>query len=166
MNIPGAYLCSAASFDRMSTGCWITVNGNKGSPVVSTDEVSGELIAVQSDTFYILTKTYPVALPKARIRNASLLLTKNQSGNYFLATGLGVIPNIAGAISTEYPGEFLMMAIPYFVIGSALGVSEVINNELRYPEANKLSEFVKFSRFPQGIPPGVKMRDLSLDARY
>jgi hypothetical protein len=96
-----------------------------------------------------------------RITTATLCLFKNQANKYFLATGLGLIPNIAGAIAHGM-SEFLAIGIPFAIAGIVNANVEVHANELRFPKKNSLDEFGKFARFPQGMPSGVDPKSLTL----
>lgn len=85
--------------------------------------------------------------------------------NLSLLGFLGVIPNIIGAISQpDYAGSFLLVGIPLFVtsLGIAIADYKYGNSTLRYPENNSMSEFSKYSRFPQGLPPDLQKEKLHL----
>ena len=100
-------------------------------------------------------------IPESGIKTALLFLFKDQSNKYLLATGLGLIPNFAGLLVHSEPA-FLALGIPFAVVGLVTMAIERSKNRLRYPETNKLKEFQKFSRFPQGIPIGLNLKKLKL----
>ena len=158
--IPKNYLVRPSELSRMHTGCWI-INESVDSEGRNRGEISGELITVQKDTFFIQTRTSLESIPEKEIISATLYLYKNQSNNYIAATWIGVIPNIAGALIQGQPW-FLAMAIPYVIVGISNAIIESSSNELRFPKRNSLDEFSKFSRFPQGLPKEVKLKDLYL----
>lgn len=157
--IPPNYLTNPRTMAKMTNGCWIYVNQGILTEGNLSVEVSGELIAVQNDTFYILTKTSFVVVPANEIKIATMFLFKNQSGNYLLATGLGLLPNIAGIFISN---PVSLLGIPFAIVGITTAAIENSANTLRFPKKNLLNEFNKFARFPQGLPSGVGMKDLTL----
>lgn len=169
--IPSNYLRNPRELSTMANGCWIIINQSVDFSDANKGKTSGELIAVQNNTFYILTQSSLVRVPTAEIITATMYLFKNQTNYYLLVTGLGLLPNVIGAIVYGIPA-FLTLGIPFAIVGITTASIECKANELRFPKMNKLDEFGKFSRFPQGIPPGVELEKLTLisnnipDIRY
>jgi len=160
--VPSNYLVNPKELSSMTTGNWISVEQNANHTSVAPVKISGELITVQSDTFYILTQTSLLEIPKDKITSATLYLFKNQSGKYMLATGLGLLPNFIGAISLSQPG-FLLLGIPFALAGIITAIIENPSGELVFPKKVVLNEFAKFSRFPSGIPPEIELDKLTLN---
>ena len=80
-------------------------------------------------------------------------------------TLIGVLPNLIAAIAfPEYAGQFLLLGIIPLVTGTVFTITEVATkrNQLIFPQKNSLEQFLKFSRFPQGIPPGLDINQLKL----
>jgi hypothetical protein len=159
--VPSNYLVNPKEISNMTTGNWINIEQIVNPTSVAPIQISGELITVQADTFYILTQTSLLKIPKTKITSATLYLFKNQSGKYVVATGIGLLPNIIGAISLGEPG-FLALGIPFALVGTITAIIENPSSELRFPKKAKLDEFGKFSRFPEGIPSGVELDSLTL----
>ena len=159
--VPSNYLVNPKEISSMTTGNWIRVESNIKLTSVAPSQIFGELITVKTDTFYILTQTSLLEIPKDKIVSATLYLFKNQSGKYMMATGIGLLPNIIGAISLGEPA-FLALGIPFAIVGTLTAIIENQSSELRFPKKAKLNEFVKFSRFPEGIPPGIELDKLTL----
>ena len=159
--IPTNYLMEPKSISAMPNGCWISINQSNDLTTDIGSKISGELIAVQKDTFYIMSQTSLEVVPAKKITAATLYLFKNQASKYILATGLGLVPNIAGAIAHGM-SEFLAIGIPFAIVGIVNASIEVHANELRFPKKNNLDEFGKFARFPQGMPSGVDVKSLTL----
>lgn len=159
--IPSGYLVNPRGLDTVTHGRWIfIVKSYKNDPGVPT-EISGELIAVQNDTFYVLTPKTVIPVPTEVIRKASLIMFKDQSGKYFIATCLGLVPNIIAAFTGS---AVYAIGIPFAIVGFGAVLIERSANTLRFPRKVRLSQFNEFARFPQGIPPGVDIRNLSLMA--
>ena len=160
--IPSGYLKNPRDIETMTTGFWIYINQNDKNNGVLTGEISGELIAAEPDTFFILTRNTLVSIPVNEIKNAKLMLFKDQTGKYILATALGLVPNIAGALING-EAAFLAMGIPFAIIGSVTSAIESTANKLIYPGKIKISDFHKYARFPQGRPVGIKLDALTLN---
>lgn len=71
--IPAGYLPRPRDADKVITGSWIDVN-------TATFKISGELIAIQSDSVYVLTDVGFNALHKRTITSAVLYLFTPQGG--------------------------------------------------------------------------------------
>jgi hypothetical protein len=158
---PLAYRTNPGDMDKMTTGCWIYINQGIKTGSTDSNSISGELITIQQDTFYILTSLKLAAIPAKKIESASLLMFKEQSSRYLLVTGLGLIPNVLGA-AINGMSEFLLIGIPFAVVGSITAAIDINANVLQYPGRNSLTEFGHFARFPQGRPSGVNLEELTL----
>jgi hypothetical protein len=159
--VPSNYLVNPKDVSKMTTGCWISINQKVDLKFENFSKISGELITAQTDTFYILTQTSLEKIPKNKIITATMYLFKNQSGKYMTTTGVGLLPNIIGAISIGEPG-FLLLGIPFAITGIITAIIENPSSELQFPKKSELKEFAKFSRFPEGVPPGVSLEKLTL----
>lgn len=159
--IPSGYLKNPREMETMTNGCWIYINQNVKNNGALTGEISGELIAAETDTFFILTRTALVSIPVNEIKNAKLMLFKDQTGKYVLATVLGLVPNVAGALING-EGAYLAMGIPFAIVGSITAVIEIPANKMVYPGKIQISDFHKFARFPQGRPVGIRLDELTL----
>jgi len=146
----------------MANGCWIYINQDVRNNGTLAGEISGELIAAETDTFFVLTRNTIAAIPVKEIKNAKLMLFKDQSWKYLLATALGLIPNFAGALING-DAAFLALGVPFAVIGSVTAGIESSANKMIYPGKIGLNEFGKFSRFPQGRPVGIRLEELTLN---
>jgi hypothetical protein len=163
-NIPESYLRNPKEVKKGITGCWIEITAKSNIGEVQASNLSGELIAIQSDTLYILSEIQLTAINKNNLATARLYIFKNQGPKYALNTGLLITPNIIGAVSSDYGVEFMTLAIPIALTGIIITIIEGTNkrNLLIYPAKNSIDEFTKFSRFPMGIPPGLDKNELHL----
>jgi len=161
--IPAGYNLGPRDVSKSFTGCWIDVFSVSGDSAVLKVNLSGELIALQDDSAYILTEVSFVALPVNNIKSAELHVFKPQGAMGPVVGLLSFLPNIAGEIASSTGGAFLLLGVPVAVSGILFGIGEAGSNAtLKYPEKNNLEEFVKFARFPQGLPSGLKTKELHL----
>lgn len=158
-DIPSAYLVNPKGLDTATNGNWIYIEKFENNNIADKGAVSGELIAVQSDTFFVLTQKAFIPVPTKDMREATLTLFKDQSGLYLIATGIGLVPNIIAAFAGS---PVFFFGIPFALVGFSTAMIELPANSLQFPKRNKLSDFYKFARFPQGIPAGVDLNKLSL----
>ena len=132
------------------------------------DTVSGELISYQDHKLYILGFQQMNVISDSSVTEATLYMYKKQPGIFAILTILGILPNLIAAIALpEYAPQFLVLAIIPLVSGSIFTITESTTkrNLLIFPKKNTLDQFVKFSRFPQGIPPGLDINQLKLPER-
>jgi hypothetical protein len=154
--IPANYRYTAHQLKRGITGSWIHIKMNLRADTTQETEFSGELIAIQSDTMYIVT---PDGLKEVRvsgIAEAVLYMYMNQPGMYASVTGLLYLPDIIAALVIGTPG-FLLLGIPWVVTGGIVTIAEGSNhtNILTYPHFCTLGELNKFARFPKGMPQAI-----------
>jgi hypothetical protein len=161
--IPTEYRFNPKKVKNASTGCWIEVKIPPSNIYISEITLSGELIAIQKDTVFILTEQQLNGIPSAGIKEAVLYIYNNQAGRFVLATVLLFIPNIIAAIANNEVG-FLLLDIPWLIGGTIISLNENSSgsHQMKYPKNNILADFSKFARFPQGIPPGLDKNKLHL----
>jgi hypothetical protein len=143
-------------------GGWIQVNYQGVEESSALLSLSGELITCQDDALFVLDSLGMHVIPFTSVHQATLYIYKTQPGVFAAVAVIFMIPNIVAAIVfPEYAGQFLALAIVPFVTGTIFTATEVSTkrNRLFYPERNPLNEFVKFARFPQGMPEGFKIED-------
>ena len=164
--IPAEYRFKPAEVEKSSTGCWIDITLFKADSTAPVIKLSGELIAIQSDTIYILTSVQLSEIPSEEVSEAVLYIYNNQSGHFMLITVLLLIPNVIAAIANNTP-EFLLLDIPWLIGGSFISLNESIggSHQLKYPGKISLKDFGKFARFPQGIPQGLNKDKLNLNLK-
>lgn len=161
--IPVSYRFNPGALKREITGCWTEVNLNLKNITNPEKALSGELIAIQSDTMYILTGTGLEGIRTSQIYEAVLYMYGNMSGKFAIVTALLYLPDIVAAMVIGEPA-FLALGIPWILTGSILSVAEGSNhsNLLNYPYNCQLQELKKFARFPQGMPRGIDKSRLHL----
>lgn len=158
-DIPSGYLTTPRKMAAMPNGCWVVVEKFSSNNSLPAGRVSGELIAVQRDTLFLLTQIALVPVLTSEIKTADLYLFKNQSNTYLLITGLGLLPNI---VALFIGSPVFIFGIPFAITGIVTSAIENNSNTLKFPNKNNLNEFKYFARFPQGIPIGIDIRKLTL----
>jgi hypothetical protein len=133
---------------REGNGGWIEIVHANGSTV------HGELIAVTPTALIVLTPSNEVATdPIATFQSAELFEYDAEHAKLVVWGGIG-------ALSTLTHGVFLIFSVPIWLattITTAAIQSRVAR--LTYPD-DPWTEFAKWSRFPQGLPPGITPQDL------
>lgn len=124
--------------------------------------ISGELIAIQSDTMYLLTTVHLEAIHLLNINEAVIYMYQRRPGLYAGLTGLLYIPDIIAAVAYDEAG-FLIIGLPGLICGTVVTVLEANNlNILKYPKNNNQYDLKKYSRFPQGMPKDIERSKLHL----
>lgn len=156
LKIPANYRYTAWQLKREITGNWIKIKLNSKIIAEPDTILAGELIAIQSDTIYLITPDGLKGVHVSSIDNADLYMYMNQAGLYAALTGLLYLPDMMAALVTGIPA-FLLLGVPWIVTGSIVTTVEGSNhaNILNYPNFCWLEELKKFARFPQGMPPDI-----------
>jgi hypothetical protein len=127
--------------------------------------IEGEMIAFQDHRLYILGTEKMQIIPDTSVHRATLYMYKKQPWIFAILTAVGILPNLIAAIAyPEYAAQFLVLGILPLVSGTVFTVTEATSgrNQMIFPDKNSIEDFVKFSRFPQGIPAGVDIEQLKL----
>ncbi len=139
---PKGYLEPADVAQREAFGAWIGVR------FVST-EMGGELIAVHSDTMFVLNDSVGLeAVPLTSITYARLGWYNAQWGGLAAWT-------LLGSLSTISHGVGLLVSFPVWVIGGSLATSSVSRGPIvvvRQGDAEGWTLIARYARFPQGMP--------------
>lgn len=131
-------------------GGWLTL-----SLADSTSKsISGELIAVSSDSVYILTNTSTISCSIKEILSARLIFFNNQS-DAFSGWTLG------GSLLTISNGVYSVFSLPLMLIaGISTSAGEAKRvNYIDYPD-KPWSDLTKFARFPQGLSDNIDLTTL------
>jgi hypothetical protein len=137
---PSGWLPREKDLPRWSRGAWIEVEPVPGAG----RKAAGELIALGEDEIHVLTEAGLRAIPAAQVASATLVLyDPDDSGGWGLALSLT-------------HGRYLPLTlIPWMAISTGESHAPL----LRHPPW-ALSSFRPYARFPQGLPPGLKPKDL------
>lgn len=161
--IPVGYRYTPRQLKKDFTGNWTDVRLNSKDITGSELVLSGELIAIQSDTIYILSEHGLEGIQISDMKETVLYLYMDQAGKYALITGLLYLPDILAAMINSEAG-FLVLGIPWILTGTIETMAAGSNNQnlLIYPYKNQLTDLKKFARFPMGMPPGIDKSKLHL----
>jgi|GEM_PF-4887989 hypothetical protein len=161
--IPRAYMPQPSMAEKSSTGSWIVIQMQQDLPLSRPTEISGELIAIENDTVYLLTSSAFLKIHQGAVTTAVLYPFKPQSATVSFITGLSLLPTMIGAIIRPDPGvALLIIGIPLLVTGTIMSMNELYGNVMKYPLKYSLKDLGRFSRFPQGMPPDLDPGNLRL----
>jgi hypothetical protein len=137
---PPGWLPQVRELPSWSRGAWIDVARVRGGGT----RVMGELIAVGPDELHVLTEDGLRAVPVSQVASATLMLYASEDSG-----GLGLLWSLSH-------GRFLIFTlIPWMAIASG----ESYAPRLQHPPWT-LPAFRPYSRFPQGLPPGLAAQAL------
>jgi hypothetical protein len=161
--IPVSYRYTPRQLKKDVTGNWTEIRLNLKDITGSESVLSGELIAIQSDTIYVLTEHGLKGIHTSEMKETILYMFMDQSWKFAVITGLLYLPDILAAMINSEAG-FLVLGIPWILTGTIETMAAGSNNQnlLIYPYKNQLTDLKKFARFPQGMPPGINKSKLHL----
>ena len=149
-NATRGYLSPASKVQQEAYGAWIEVDT---LVISSAEQISGEFIAFQGVSIYVLTADSLVVLESEKIRKATLTSFDSQYGILAIWTILG------GASSFSH-GFGAIISIPVWTItGLIATIGQSYSPRTTYP-AEDWSTLSRFARYPQGIPTGLDLRTL------
>jgi len=147
---PSKWLSLPQETQRLAYGGWISINyQNDRTPT----EVHGELIAIHSDSIFLLVSNNLIGIPTAKIAKAKLTA-------FDANTAPLVLWSVLGTLSTLSHGVGLIISAPVWIISSTAATSaQSYAPQLSFPKKS-WTEFRPFARFPNGLPPGLERRTL------
>lgn len=131
--------------------------GSYISVTTSSTLVAGELIAVNSDSVFVLTETDLQQFLIGDINHVAITLTENNTKKFLIMTGVAVSPAIIGAMAhSEYAIEFLALSIPAVLFGSLAIFAESQRDPhiIKFPSKDMadIRDAYIYARFPGGMP--------------
>lgn len=159
--IPASYMQKPVDATMNIKGSWIVLNTHNDTLPFDDKSISGELMAIQSDTVYLLTDSALMAVNRNMISSAVLYLFNSQSAIAPVIAGLFSMPSVLGAIIKD-DAAFLLLGAPLLLTGAIMGFNEDGGNVMKYPDKYQLNDLIKFARFPQGLPSGLDPEKLHL----
>jgi hypothetical protein len=147
---PSHFLPSPADAQTQAFGGWIEL---RFASTGRDSAVDGELLAATSDSVWVLTGTGWVVTPTATVRQGKLTAYDSRWGAVAGYTLMGVLSTISN-------GWYLVLTAPVWVItGTVAGANQSHAPERKTPPL-RWSELSAFARFPQGMPPDIRLGDL------
>ncbi len=142
---PKGYLEPAELAQRDAFGGWITVHADSSS-------VEGELIAIQTDTVFVLHQSLGlVGVPLSDD-------TRGRLGWYDAKWGGLTAWTVVGAASTISHGVLLVASFPVWVLSGTLAASSASRAPIvviRQNDPEGWTQAARYARFPQGMPPDI-----------
>jgi len=148
---PEGWLPKVSDVESQVYGSWVVVEHMSGGQTTTT---SGELIAVDPDSMFILSENGVSQIPAAAVKQTRLEIYKEKK-----IVGLWAV---LGTLSTLSHGFGLILSAPIWVIsgiGGAVGESWSGIMEIKGPP---LEDLRRYTRFPQGLPAGIDLRSLKV----
>ena len=148
---PPSFLPSPQQAQTDAYGGWIELryrgDGREG-------RAEGELLAVSADTIWIMGDSGGIVVGTATVKQGKLTAYDSRSGAVAGYTALGVVSTISN-------GLLLIFSAPLWIItGTVAGANQSRVPERRVP-ALQWVDLAPFARFPQGLPPGLRLDSLS-----
>ena len=150
---PKGWLPERTYVEQEPYGGWLYVEANRNGMQKMAD---GEFIGTSDESLLLLNENGLTRVPLDLISYASLKLHDDDRSNFAIWTALG-------AISTISNGWLLAITAPLWIIsGSIITGSETYSGfyEARPPRSIWWRTTTMYSRFPQGIPPGLDVDKL------
>jgi len=122
-------------------GGWVHVDNHFTNSVIR-----GELLAIQNDSLFITSNKRVWRIAVNDVKKATCFRYKSDVGK---AVSFGML----GLLSSLSHGYYFLLSGPVWMLTVPITASNVSKMPiLEYPANNDLTEFNKYSRFPQGIP--------------
>ena len=158
---PSGWLPPAGIAATEANGGWITVDtaaqdqrGWFAASSASSRTVAGELIAVHTDSVFVLADSTLVSLPRAQVRRATL---------FAYESGWGALAawGFIGTLSTASNGWYAVLTAPTWIITSSIAAGI----RSRAPMVSLTDQggwdgLRMYARFPQGLPGGLDRASL------
>lgn len=138
---PSGYLPAPPETQREARGGWIELEPN----VRADSTLEGELIAVHSDTLYVLREAVLETVARSDIRTARVAFYNAHPELLGLWTAGGIL-------STGTHGLGLILSAPAWLLaGSIAAISQSYHPFVTYPD-RRWEALRPYARFPQGLP--------------
>lgn len=144
---PTGWLPRPVDAQKLAYGGWLTLQLRGDSPGVRHE---GELLAIQSDSVFIIENEACWGAPTAQVAKASLVSYDSQHDRLGLWT-------LGGTLSTASHGVGLILTAPVWVLvgaGATSSQSRAPMMQIRGPGTWR--EARAFARFPQGMAEGLE----------
>ena len=144
---PSGWLSPAVAAQKDPYGAWIVVATS------DTSGVSGEFLAVDSDSVFVLSLDSIVrAVPRTSVREAKIAFYESQIGSVILWS-------VLGTLSTASNGILLVFTAPAWAITGTVASASESRAPLRTVARPEEWEAVRmYARFPMGMPGNLPRR--------
>jgi hypothetical protein len=150
LHAPPGWLPPARSDQVDSFGGWIQLRTTSAAGSV---DLSGELIALDADSLFVLSSAELRAVALNEIARADVIWYDSEAR-------LAGLWTVLGTLSTPSHGVGLIISAPvWIVIGGLATSAQSWQGRVKWPD--KDWETIRaYCRFPQGLPPGIDRRAL------
>ncbi|MGE5693532.1 MAG: hypothetical protein ACM3YF_07120 [Candidatus Zixiibacteriota bacterium] len=149
---PAGWLETPSKVQSQAYGAWAEVQYKMASSKKKLT-VSGELIAFEEESVYVLTDSLLVGMPTSNIIKAKLT-------SYDSNAGLLAIWALVGTLSTPSHGVGLIFSAPAWIVGGSTATVQQSRTPIkRFPD-KPWQELRGYARFPQGLPSGLDWQSL------
>lgn len=155
MAAPEGWLPEPGEVPSDEFGAWVEVEYDYYGELVAT--ASGELIAVEADSLYLISSRRILAVGRDKIRHARAELYDPSVG------AVKAVALLGGASALSHGFFFPLSLLGWTLAGSAAASVRSQEPTLEYPR-DPFDDLARFARFPQGLPRDIG-RD-SLTPRY
>ena len=150
---PSGYLQPAQVAQHEAYGAWIDVDFRDDRA-----ELAGELVAVESDTVFVLTRSGLHTIARTSIHAARLGTYDSEWANLaYWVTG--------ATLMTASHGWYSSITAPIWIITGVVAAATVSRGPIEDVKGNDVSrwrEVSRFARFPQGMPRDIDRTKLTL----
>ena len=153
---PNGYLPTSKQTQSDTFGGWIEIENEN-------EIFSGELIAINSDSLFILSNEVNEysftsndklnVISKSDIINMRLDKYDSKSVNMFGWTTVGIYSTLTHGLISSFTAPL------WLIIGTFASSSQSKKPIIKYPNSS-FDDFIPFSRFPQGLPDGFNRDNL------
>jgi hypothetical protein len=150
------HLEDESEFGTSEHGSFIRVWEETGKNSSDVKESQGELIAIDADSLYALVypndgDTICIGIHRANINSFNLYYAKPN-------TSFWTIP-VFTLFSASH-GFFAIITAPLNIIATSLTQNYVLRKSRSQEGDLKLDELSTYARFPKGLPPGIRTKDI------
>lgn len=151
VNAPKGTVPRRTELTEDTFGGWISINY-----LIGSNTLNGELIALTTDSVYVLTNSGVETVLLQDVEKARLIFYKTDTQRFATWTALGSLTSLTN-------GYFFIFSLPLWVATGVVTSNEEANrdNFIDFPE-HPWAEFRKYARFPQGVGAEVLLEDLEL----
>jgi len=143
-------------FIKSTKGSFIKVWASLGSDTAESEQIQGELIAIDSNKLYLLLSDYEVAAPCIAIERDKVYYFEL----YYAKpnTSFWTIPVFTAMTASH--GIFSFITTPISGLVTSLTQAYIMRSSYSESNVMTIDELMPFARYPRGLPSGVRLEDI------
>jgi hypothetical protein len=142
---PSGWLDRPEDLTRSAYGGWVTIEPARDR---RSAPVEGELLAVGTESVYVMGARGFEAVSRAEMRSARLEVYRAQTGSAAGMAALGTIVSLSHGIGFIVSG-------PVWILCGSITAGAVSREPLHDVSGTTWEGVSKYARFPAGLPPGI-----------